>query len=138
MANDSGRSQRASVPSGARRRCTIATTGVAKRHRRRRRALTLLELLAVVLLVGILSAIVISRFLGPSDVAKRNACYVYKGEIELQAQLWFRNTGTWPDANLTAIGSDPTYFPSGLPACPVDGSGYTFDPATHRVVGHVH
>jgi len=135
--NDPGRPERAIVQRRARGRCTAATR-VAKPQRRTRHGLTLLELLAVVLLLGILSAVVISRFLGPSDVAKRNACYAYKGEIELQAQLWFRNTGTWPGANLAAIGSDPTYFPSGLPVCPVTGSAYTFDPATQRVVGHVH
>ena len=123
---------------GPRVDCCTAATCVAIPRRGSRHGLTLLELLAVVLLLGILSAVVIVRFLGPSDTAKRNACYVFQGEIELQAQLWFRNTGTWPDANLTAIGSDPAYFPSGLPLCPVDGSAYTFDPATQRVVGHVH
>jgi len=97
-----------------------------------------MELLAVVTLLGILAAVVIPRFAGQSDQAKTAACDVNRGNIEVQTQLWFRNKGTWPTADLGDIGSNPDYFPDGLPKCPFDGSDYRFDSMTQRVTGHQH
>lgn len=101
-------------------------------------AYSLLELLAVVTIVGIVAALAIARLSGNSLVGKKNACYVTKGSIELQVQLWHRHKGGWPATNLSDIGADQAYFPEGLPACPVDGSSYAIDGATHRVTGHAH
>jgi prepilin-type N-terminal cleavage/methylation domain-containing protein len=111
---------------------------VDKSRRASRAAFTLLELLAVLTLVGLLAAIALVNFRPVSAAAKKQACYVTKGEIELQAGLWHRNHGAWPQANLADIGADAAYFPEGLPVCPVDGTAYTIDSATHRVVGHTH
>ncbi len=105
---------------------------------KKRHGLSLVELLAAVVIIGLLAGIVFVKIRAPSAAAKRNACYVNKGEIELQAQLWFRNKGVWPRADLSDIGSNLSYFPSGLPACPVDGTAYRFDPVTGQVVGHSH
>ena len=115
--------------------CCESKTSVASK---RRGAFSLVEVLAVVTILGVLAAIVITRFVTPTKESKRNSCYVNKGELELQAQLWYRNNGTWPSANLSDIGSDPTYCPDGVPTCPVDGSPYRFDPATQRIIGHTH
>ena len=102
------------------------------------RAFTLLELLAVLTLIGLLATIALVNFRPVSSATKKRACYVTKGEIELQVGLWHRNHGSWPQSNLANIGADPAYFPEGLPTCPVDGSAYTIDSTTHRVVGHTH
>jgi hypothetical protein len=51
--------------------------------------------------------------------------------------LWRRANGTWPAADLSAIGADANYFPEGLPTCPVDGAVYTID-TNGAVVGHTH
>ena len=107
-------------------------------HRRRPPAFTLLEILAAITIIGITAAIVLVRFSDNSDNAKANACYVNKGNIEVQAQLWYRNKGTWPLANLSDIGADTDYLPDGLPPCPVDGTSYTFDANSQQVTGHVH
>ena len=69
---------------------------------------------------------------------KKSACYANKGDIELQVKLWRRNNGSYPAANLSDIGADTAYFPSGLPACPVDGTAYTIDTTTGLVTGHTH
>jgi type II secretory pathway pseudopilin PulG len=98
----------------------------------------LLEVLAVVTLMGILALIVIPRFSDHAGQAKGNACAVNKGNIEVQAQLWFRNTGNWPAADLSDIRTNRAYFPAGLPSCPMDGSAYGFDRTTQRVPGHQH
>ncbi|GIW92726.1 MAG: hypothetical protein KatS3mg110_0767 [Pirellulaceae bacterium] len=103
----------------------------------RRGGLSLLELLAVVVILGILAGLIVPRFGKQSLQAKRDACQVHKGEIEVQAILWYKATGRWPAGDLSDIGSDPGYFPDGLPVCPVDGSRYRLD-SNGRVVGHDH
>lgn len=95
-------------------------------------------MLGVVAIIGLLAAIALVNFRPTADSAKKQACYVTKGEIDLQVRLWFRDKGSWPLSNLSNIGADTSYFPSGLPTCPVDGSAYTIDPTTRQVVGHTH
>ena len=100
--------------------------------------ITLLELAAVIVLLGIIASVVIPRIAGRSFDAKNNACYVNMMDIEVQVELWYRNKGYWPATDLSDIGADPAYFPDGLHSCPVDGSPYVLDGNTHRVTGHAH
>lgn len=99
---------------------------------------SLWELMAVLVILGLLAAVMVPRLSGHQDSAKKSACYANKGDIELQAKLWRRNNGTYPLSNLSNIGADATYFPGGLPVCPVDGTAYTIDTTTGRVIGHTH
>ena len=99
---------------------------------------SLLELLAAITILGILAAIIVPRFGDNAKKAKKDACSVNKGNIEVQAQLWYRTKGAWPATGLGDIGWNPAYFPEGLPTCPVDGSAYQLDPVTHRLIGHAH
>jgi prepilin-type N-terminal cleavage/methylation domain-containing protein len=99
---------------------------------------TLLELLVAVVLLGIIAAVALPRLSGNALDAKKNACYVNKGDVEVQVELWYRNHGSWPAADLGDVGADAGYFPDGLPTCPVNGTPYTLDSATHRVVNHDH
>ena len=101
-------------------------------------AFSLLELLAVTLILGLLAALIVPRVAGNDEIANIAACYVYKGDIEVQAEIWKYNTGSWPATNLAAIGADLNYFPEGLPTCPVDGNAYTIDTSTGLVIGHNH
>ncbi len=109
-------------------------------HCRRRTcaAFTLTEVLAVLVLLGIVAALGLSRIVGGGEAANRRACEVNRSTIELQAQLWYRDRGSWPAADLSDLGGDADYFPAGLPTCPVDGASYTLDPTTHKVLGHAH
>lgn len=102
------------------------------------RGFSLLEILVVITIIGILAGVVLPRLASKSTDSKAATCDVNKGNIEIQAQLWFRNSGTWPAADLSDIGADADYFPDGLPACPFDDSSYQFDPTTQRIVGHEH
>lgn len=108
--------------------------------RRCKPALSLVELLAVVAIIGVLAAVAISRIVASSDESRRQACFAIQGDIELQVQLYYRNQNTWPATDLSDMQPPATYayFPDGTPTCPVDGSPYSIDAATHEVVGHSH
>ena len=106
--------------------------------RTRRAGFSLLEALAVLAILGILAAVAMPRFFSASDETRKNGCYTNTGDIEIQVQLWVRNHGSLPNSSLSDIASDGEYFPDGLPVCPVDGTPYTIDPDTGRVIGHTH
>jgi len=103
-----------------------------------RQAFSLVELVAVVAMLGVLATIIIRRVNDHHGTGKAAACHVYQGDIEIQVELWRHNTGTLPASNLATIGADIAYFPGGLPTCPVDGSAYIIDISTGLVVGHNH
>jgi general secretion pathway protein G len=111
-------------------------------HRRSSRGaragFSLLELLAVITLMGIIAAIAVPRIGTQSQKTKATACNVQRGNIDVQAQLWFRNRGRWPARDLNDIADNTDYFPDGLPVCPVDGSAYVFDSANQQVIEHDH
>ena len=108
------------------------------RAERARRGVSLLELTMVILLLAIIAWVALPRLLGNSLDTKKNTCYMNVRDIEVQAELWYRDNGTWPTLDLSDIGADGVHFPDGLPICPVDGTSYTLDGTTHRVTGHGH
>ena len=103
-----------------------------------RSGFSLLEILAVVTIIGIVALVVLGRISDAGSTAKKNACYVHKGNVEVQVQRWHRTKDSWPASNLADIGAVEAYFQDGLPTCPVDGTSYTLDATTHFVVGHDH
>ncbi|GIW99887.1 MAG: DNA-binding protein [Pirellulaceae bacterium] len=106
--------------------------------RPQRRGLSLLELLAVLTIMGVLAAIVVPRLGSGGAVAKKEACAVQQATIAIQCKLWQREHGRLPRRDLSDIGTDPRYFPEGLPTCPVDQTAYQIHPLTGEVVGHEH
>ena len=100
--------------------------------------LSLLEVLAVVTIMGIIALIAIPRLASSGDKPKANSCFVTKGMIEIQAELWLRNKGIAPAADLSDIMASSTYFPDGAVTCPVDGSAYQLNTTTMTVIGHTH
>jgi prepilin-type N-terminal cleavage/methylation domain-containing protein len=104
-----------------------------KNRVRRRRGFSLLELLAVVTILGIIAVVVIPRISVSSSTAKANANNQNKAEINSAVERWYFNNGTWPATNLSDIGADTNYFPNGVPTNPVDGSAYTLNATTKRV-----
>ncbi len=109
-----------------------------KRNRRSRSGFTLIEILAVVVILGILAGVVVPRVLASSATAKINACYQNKAVINTAVEKWYFDSGTWPVAALSDIAVDNNYFPDGIPACPVDSTAYALDTVTNRITGHVH
>ncbi|MBC7854967.1 MAG: type II secretion system protein [Pirellulaceae bacterium] len=98
-----------------------------------RRGFSLLELLAVVTILGIIAVVVVPRISVSSTTAKQKADAQNKSEINSAVERWYFEKGTWPTDNLSDIGADNTYFPQGLPVSPTTGAVYTLDSTTHRV-----
>ena len=99
----------------------------------KRHGFSLLELLAVVTILGVIAAIVVPRITTSSDVAKQKANEHNKATINSAVERWYINNNAWPANDLSDIGADTDYFPDGLPTNPVDNSAYTLNATTHRV-----
>jgi prepilin-type N-terminal cleavage/methylation domain-containing protein len=99
-------------------------------------AFSLLELLAVVTILGVIAALVLPRVIGGADFAREKTCLHNRAENNIAVERYYLHTGTWPATDLSDIGADSDYFPDGLPTCPMSGAAYRIDAATRRVVGH--
>jgi general secretion pathway protein G len=94
---------------------------------------SLLELLAVVTILGIIAAIIVPRVTVSSDTAKQRVRDHHKATINAAVERFYIDTNGWPANNLSDIGANPAYFPEGIPTNPVDNSAYTLNATTHRV-----
>src|SRR5438046_2820013 len=99
----------------------------------KRSAFSLMELLAVVTILGIIAAIIVPRVAVSSDTAKHKVNAHNKATINSAVERWYVEKAAWPANNLSDIGADTNYFPDGIPTNPTDGSAYTLNAATHRV-----
>lgn len=98
-----------------------------------RSGFSLMELLAVVTILGIIAAIIVPRVAVSSDTAKAKVNAHNKATINSAVERWYVEKGTWPAVNLSDIGADINYFPDGVPTNPTNGSAYTLNATTHRV-----
>jgi len=103
------------------------------RKRNKNGGFSLLELLAVVTILGIIAAIIVPRVTVSSDTAKQRVRDHHKATINGAVERYYVDTGGWPANDLSDIGANINYFPDGIPANPVDSSAYTLNATTHRV-----
>jgi len=106
---------------------------MTRRTIRKRNGFSLLELLAVVTILGIIAAIIIPRVTVSSETAKERVSAHHKATINAAVERWYIDKNTWPATDLSDIGADVDYFPDGIPTNPIDGSAYTLNATTHRV-----
>jgi len=99
----------------------------------KRAGFSLMELLAVVTILGIIAAIIVPRVAVSSDTAKTKVNSHNKATINAAVERWYIEKGAWPANNLSDIGVDANYFPEGLPTNPTNNSPYTLNATTHRV-----
>lgn len=98
-----------------------------------RQGFSLMELIAVIVILGILAAIIVPRLALSTDTAKAKMNLHNKATINGAVERWYVVHSAWPANNLSDIGADANYFPDGIPTNPVNGAAYTLDPTTHRV-----
>jgi general secretion pathway protein G len=99
----------------------------------RRRGFSLLELLAVVTILGIIAAIIVPRVTVSSSTAKSKVRDHHKATINAAVERYYVDNNSWPAADLSDIGVNANYFPDGVPTNPVDGTTYSLNATTHRV-----
>lgn len=103
-----------------------------KSKRVNRGGFSLMELLAVVTILGIIAAIVVPRVTVSSDTAKQKVSQHNKATINSALERYYIENGSWP-ANLSVIGGNTSYFPEGIPNNPVTNNPYGYNTTTHRV-----
>lgn len=99
---------------------------------RNRKGFSLLELLAVVVILGIIAAIVVPRVTVSSDTAKQKVNDHTAATLNSAIERYYVDNGSWPTALSALV---PAYLPDGVPTNPIDGSAYGIDSTTHRVTG---
>jgi len=92
---------------------------------------SLLELLAVVVILGIIAAIVVPRVSNSSKTAKQNTKHHTISALNSSIEQFYTETGNWP-TNLSEL--VPNYLPDGVPAPPDGSPAYTIDATLHRVL----
>jgi prepilin-type N-terminal cleavage/methylation domain-containing protein len=101
--------------------------------RPKRLGFSLLELLAVVTILGIIAVVVIPRISVSSLAAKKAANAQNKAEIHAAVERYLFENGSLPSRLLTELDT-PEYFPGGLPVSPYNGTTpYAISDYTGRV-----
>lgn len=96
---------------------------------------SLLELLAVVTILGILAATAMSRVSAQALDAKKKCCRQYKADLNAGIERYYFEHGSYP-AQLSDLEGD--IYADAIPNCPVDNSPYSIDATLHRITGHSH
>lgn len=100
-----------------------------KNNRRSRRGFSLVELLAVVLILAVLAGVAVPVYLNQRTRAANRACQANITAIAKAASVYLVTNGAYPTA---ASATAPTALVSGtegglgeVPTCPLNGAGYT-------------
>ena len=96
----------------------------------KRNGISLIELVAVALLIGILAATIVPRLTWSAVDAREHTNAYNIAEINRAVERYTIIVGVQPD---TIDDLDtPDYLPGGIPENPVNGQPYTLDPVTKR------
>jgi prepilin-type N-terminal cleavage/methylation domain-containing protein len=97
---------------------------------RKRSGFSLMELLAVVTILGIIAAIIVPRVSVSSQTAREKVNSHNLATINSAVERYYIEEGQWP-RDIKTLGADRDYFPDGIPVNPVTLKPYRLD-ANHR------
>ena len=95
---------------------------------------SLLELLAVVVILGTIATVLMPRLSQVTQVAKQKADEMNQAQINAAVERFQILEGDWPANDLSDIASNTNYFSNGIPNNPVNNLPYQLNPTTHRVI----
>ena len=101
------------------------------RHKVRKSGFSLLELLAVITIMGILAVIVIPRIGNSTDQAKQNGALQYRRDLNSALERYYFDRGSFPN-DLDELHTEG-YYDVPIPLNPVTNQPFELDPATGRV-----
>lgn len=96
------------------------------------RGFSLLELFAVITILGIVAAIVLPRMSSNESTAREKVRQHHVATINAAVDRYHAENGVWPKNDLSDIAADARYFPNGLPDDPTSKLPYRLDPSTNR------
>ncbi len=102
-----------------------------RRRCKTRSAFTLLELLAVVTILGVVAAVVVPRISVSGVAAKKEMCTQHVAEVNRALERYYVQNGSLT-TDLNALNS-PDYFPDSVPTCPLLRTSYQIDDTSHRL-----
>ena len=95
----------------------------------KRSGFSLLELLAVVTILGIIASIIVPRVTVSSSTAKEKVRAHHLATMNAAFERYYIEENAWPTAIADLV---PDYLPDGAPTDPT-GTGYTVNGTSHRV-----
>lgn len=98
----------------------------------KRKGVTLIELLIVVLILAALSAIAVPRISQSATNAKAKACLTNIDILNSSIELYNAEQAAYPP-NLTTVTGDTSLFPDDAPICPITDAVYPSALSDNRV-----
>ncbi|TWU57761.1 type II secretion system protein [Rubripirellula reticaptiva] len=96
------------------------------RFNNNRRAFSLIEILAAVMIAATVATIAVTQFRTPGDTAHWRSCQLSRQTVQNEANRYIDITGSLPSSDLRQLSSSQ-YWDGPLPTCPVTGTAFTLD-----------
>jgi len=104
------------------------------KFQKNKKGFTLIEVLLVIVIIGVLAAIAIPRFMTSKHDAQVKACDAQISEFRTQIEKYYFDNNSYP-ATLAALVADTNYYPNGgATTCPLNNAAYTYTVASGTVV----